>query len=45
MAVLVIGAGVALSFFDLDSNRRRLNALDDRPTATPTAFLDPARAP
>jgi MFS transporter, PAT family, beta-lactamase induction signal transducer AmpG len=42
MAAFVIGAGVALSFFDLDSNRRRLNALDDRPTATPTAFLDPA---
>ncbi len=45
MAVFVIGAGMALSFFDLDSNRRRLNALDDRPTETPTGFLDPAGAP
>ena len=28
--------------FDLDSNRRRLNALDDRAAATPSAVADPA---
>ncbi len=38
MAGLTVGAGVALSFFDLDSNRRRLNALDDRARANAPAF-------
>ncbi len=35
MAALMIGAGVALSFFDLDSHRRRLQELDARSKAVP----------
>ncbi len=42
IAVLVVGAGVALSFFDLDRNRRHLDALEERSRA---AVADPgARA-